>query len=164
MDIMEATGALVAGRLTLECQRTVALAAGDERRAAALDAAIDGVQGGLAAVGVTYPGDTLVQRYALNPAEMLLVTLAVMPHHDPDSLRHLARELSDDEPASHAKLWYALELMSVPAEQAAAAVGALLGGALGGERLITTRPDPPESLDATLHPHLAILELFGLGA
>ena len=162
MSHMNAIAELIGRRLTLDCQQIVAVAAGDTSKATLVDAERQAIQEALDELGVIHPCDMLCQRYRLGGAEAMLLTLTLMPHHAPQMLERLAEVLDDDAPTTHPRLWYALALLEVPPAHAQQAAESLLRSTLFSERLMTTRPWPPEDLDATVHPSLSILEVVGL--
>jgi len=159
--MFEAVAQLFGQRLTFECERIVAMAAGDTPQLTVLHAKTEAVQRQLDTLGVVHPVDMLAERYRLRGAETLVLTLTLMPHHAPDALAALASVLGDETPTTHPRLWYALALLEVPPDQAGAVASELLESPLFSERLVRTRPQPPEDVEATLHPHLSVLELLG---
>lgn len=162
MSTMRALAELMARRLTLDCRQIVAVAAGNTSEATMLDMQRQSIQESLDRAGLIHPCDMLCQRYRLRGAEAMLLTLGLMPHHAPDALERLAQILGDENPTTHPRLWYVLALLEVPPIQAAQVASSLLASTLFSERLLRTRPAPPEDLDATIHPSLSVLEVVGL--
>ena len=159
---MHAIAELMAERLTFDCEQIVAIASGNTSKATMLDMRRQAIQELLDRAGVIHPCDMLCERYRLRGAEAMLLTLSLMPHHAPEALERLAEVLDDDEPTTHPRLWYVLALLEVPPDQAQEVVQSLLASTLFSERLVRTRPATPETLDATIHPSLSVLELVGL--
>ena len=162
-DGWEETGRLVRSAMTLEAQRVAAMAAlgggpgAAGETVAELDAELDVLLGGLARRGAGYPLHLVARRYDLSGSEYLVLQLALMPFHAPESLQAVSAALAGD---GQPRLSLALTLLGAPTRDWPRLRRELDSMALFRERLVLL-----EELDDSDHLLLAspaLLELLGL--